>query len=487
METINKELEIAETSTHSADFSEVGRTGLNRWGGYVYQEFLPNLRWPHAAKIYQEMSSNDPVIGAILYVSEQLIRGASWRVVEGGPKPIDAEAKEFLESCLNDMSSSWIDTIAEILTMLTYGWAWHEIVYKRRQGDVRDPKRRSKYSDARIGWRKIPGRAQTSMFQWIFDEEDDGIIALEQQAPPDYKIRTIPLEKSLLFRTKAQYNDPEGRSLLRNTYRPWYFKKHIEEIEGIGIERDLAGLPVLIPPEGVDLWNINDPHAKILKDMGEKLVRNIRRDQNEGILLPTGWELKLLSTGSKRQFDTNAIINRYDQRIAVTLLADIVMLGADKVGSFALAEVKSSLLGASLEAILENIAEIFNRHAIPRLFKLNVFPGLTDYPTLKPGKIHTPNLTELARYIQTLSSTKMTLFPDKNLESYLRAVGGMPEKSEEAQEAQDAEAKAEAEAEAEARAAEEAKVAAEARNAEQNVPNGDGRMFNGATSTGDLT
>lgn len=427
--------DLAEPRQHRPYFSEIGTTGLRRFGGYVHEEFLPQLRWPQASRIYEEMEGNDPVIGAVLYMCEQLIRGASWRVEAGGTQAVDEQARLFVEECMHDMSTTWVDTIAEILTMLPYGFAWHEEVYKRRVGDVRDPKGKSKYSDGRIGWRRLPGRAQRTIEEWLFDEgrqgihSDGGLIAAIQTSSTDYIKRVIPLEKSLLFRTKVRYNNPEGRSLLRNAYRPWYFKKHIEEIEGIGIERDLAGLPILQPPENVDVWNPNDETAAAMRSQGERLVRNIRRDQNEGVLLPFGWDLRLLSTGSRRQFDTNAIINRYDQRIAVTLLADIVMLGADKMGSFALAEVKSSLLSASLDTILKSIAEVFNRYAIPRLLKLNAFPGLTSYPKLTTSNVLVPSLTEIARYIQALSGAQMNLFPDENLEGFLRTVAGMPGRS----------------------------------------------------------
>jgi len=427
-QAISKELQIAATEIYTPSFSEVGHTGLRRFGGYVYEEFLPQLRWPRAGKIYQEMSTNDPVVGAVLYVCEQLIRNASWRVESTGTNRVDTEAKEFLTSCMHDMSATWTDTIAEVLTMLPYGFSWHEEVYKRRDGDVRNPKRRSKYADGRIGWRKIPGRSQHTMTEWVFDDKDDGIIAMIQEAAPHYQKTILPLEKSLLFRARVEHNNPEGRSMLRNAYRPWYFKKHIEEIEGIGIERDLAGLPVITPPEGVDIWNPNDPRAVQMKAEAEKMVRNIRRDQNEGVVKPFGWELELLSTGSRRQFDTNAIINRYDQRIAITLLADLIMLGGDKVGSFALANVKRSILGSALEAILDTIVEVFNRYAIPRLFKVNAFPGLKDYPKLVVGEILTPSLTELARYLQILSASQMPLFPDQDLENYLRSIAGMPKR-----------------------------------------------------------
>ncbi len=405
-------------------FSEVGTTGLQYMGGQVYQEFLPNLQWPRAAKIYQEMESNDPVVGAIMYVCEQLIRRIDWKVIKSGEQQVDLEARDFLESCLNDMDRPWNDVIAEILSMLTFGFSWHEQVYKYRRGDVKNPRYSSQYSDGRVGWKKIAGRYQPTIQEWKI--ENGEVLAAVQTTMPDYQTRIIPYSKSLLFRTKYRFGNPEGRSLLRNAYRPWYFKKHIEEIEGIGIERDLAGLPVFTTPEGVDIWNPADPNAVRIRARAEQLVRNIRRDHNEGVVKPFGWELELLSTGSRRQFDTNAIINRYDQRIAMTLLADLVMLGADKVGSYALADVKKSLLGVSLESILGSIADVLNRIAIPRLFRVNVFPGLVNYPKIVPGKVITPDIAELARYVQALAGSKMPLFPNIDLEEYFRELVGMP-------------------------------------------------------------
>ena len=54
-------------------YKELGTTGLNRWGNYVYEEFLPQLRWPQASKVYKEMADNDATIGGILYMMENLI------------------------------------------------------------------------------------------------------------------------------------------------------------------------------------------------------------------------------------------------------------------------------------------------------------------------------------------------------------------------------------------------------------------------------
>ncbi len=416
-------------SNESKYFSELGSTGITRFGGQIYEEFIPKLAMPHCLKVYDEMSSNDPTVGAVLFAEEQLIKKVSWNVVAGGNKRIDLKLKQFVEECKNDMSMTWGETIDDILTNVIYGFSWHEIVYKLRGGQIPNPLRKSRYNDNLIGWKKIPIRSQTSWQSWIFEPDGDSVLGFEQNAPPKYESVIIPIQKSLLFKTRSNKGNPEGKSLLRNAYRPWYFKKHIEEIEGIGIERDLAGLPVLQPPENTDIWNTHDEEAVKLRATAQNLVTNIRRDKNEGIVLPFGWELSLLSTGSRRNFDTNAIINRYDQRIAITMLADLIMLGADKVGSFALADVKRSMLGAALESITNRIADVFNKYAIPRLIELNNFKGYTEYPKLVPGRVDTPNLRELMEYIDKLADLGLKLFPNNSLEQYLFSLAGLPDES----------------------------------------------------------
>ena len=309
-----------------AEMKELGRVGMNRWGGHFREEFLTELQGRRGIQAYREMSENDDIIGAVLYAIELLIRQATWDVQPGGDSAKDKEAAEFVRSCMDDMTDTWTDTISEILSFLTFGWSAHEIVYKRRAGNSRDPRLKSKYTDGLIGWQKLPIRAQETLYEWKYDDSDN-LTGLVQMPPPDYGIIEIPVEKLLLFRTKSRKANPEGRSILRNAYRDWYFKRRIQEIEGIGVERDLAGFPTLTAPEGINIWDDEDPEMLRMRAAAERLVQNIRRDSMEGIVMPAGWQLSLLSTGSRRQFDTNAIIERYDARIAMTVLADFVLLG----------------------------------------------------------------------------------------------------------------------------------------------------------------
>lgn len=405
---------------------EIGRVGVKRYGGQFYEEFLTELRGVQGVRVYQEMSDNDDVVGAILFAIKMLIRQAPWSVQPAGAEEADAKAAEFVESCLNDMQMTWTDTISEILSFLPYGWSIHEIVYKRRMGRKKDPQLESKYDDGLIGWQKLPIRAQESLFEWEFDEYDN-LTAFVQMPAPSFRRIRIPAEKLLLFRTESRKDNPEGRSILRNAYRSWYFKKRIQELEGIGIERDLAGFPVLIAPEGIDIWS--DSNADLLNTCNG-FVQNIRRNEAEGLTLPAGWELKLLSTGGQRQFDTSKIIERYDTRIAMTVLADFLFLGHEKSGSWALSSDKTKMFAMAIGAFLDIITETFNRKAIPALIEMNGkhFAKISGYPELIHGDIETQDLAKLGAYMKEMAGLGL-ITPDEELESYLREQASLPTKA----------------------------------------------------------
>lgn len=401
--------EQTEEARSTIDYSnEYGVTGLKRQGGQIYEEFLPQLAHERATKVYKEMRDNDPTINAIAFAIEMLIRKVEWRVDAASGRPEDEEYAQFIRECMDDMSHTWADMISEIISMLWYGYSTHEIVYKVRRGpNENDSNLKSRYTDGKIGWRKIPIRSQDSLEDWIFDEEG-GVAGWYQRAWPDFLLRDIPIEKALIFKTTSTKNNPEGRSVLRGAYRPWYFKKRMEEIEGIGVERDLAGIPIARVP--ADLFDSKDPaKMKALEGM-RTLVKQVRNDEQAGIIFPLeydedGHELykfELLSAGGSRAFDTNGIIKRWDERIAMVVLADFIFLGHEATGSWALATSKTGLFQSALSAWADTVAEVFNRHAIPRLFKLNNMP-IDHLPKIAHEEVDAPTLEELGSFIGSMT------------------------------------------------------------------------------------
>src|ERR1035437_4398579 len=167
--------------TGNMTFREIGQSGLRQFSGWVREEFLPNLVGRQGAQKYREMMDNSPVIGALMFAVISTMRKVEWRVTPANDSPEAEEKAEFVESCMNDMTHTWEDLIAENLSMLGYGYSTHEIVYKRRLGrnppaDPDNPGKflpKSEYDDGLIGWRKIPIRGQDTILKWFFGKHSE--------------------------------------------------------------------------------------------------------------------------------------------------------------------------------------------------------------------------------------------------------------------------------------------------------------------------
>lgn len=416
-------------------FVELGVTGLETSAGRVIEEKLRRLQGRQGILLYAEIRDNDPIIGASLTAMENLIRGMTWSVERAGSDQEDFEKADLLESIMEDMSHSWVDFIAEVLTYWVFGWQWTEIVWKLRDGVKREPGMSSRFNDGKIGIRKLAPRAQESFDRWIFDESDNAVQALVQRAHLRGDLITIPIGKSLLFTTTSRKRNPEGRSALRNSVRAYLIKKRLEEIEAIGIERDATGLPLITAP--AEWFHADAPaEQKALLETLKKIGRNVRMDEQGCIILPRALDPKtgeptitfqLIAAGSRRVTPTGPTIERWNRLMAMTLLTDVLLMGHEKVGSFALASSKTNILAASLGAYANGIEDVLNRHLVPRLFALNGM-SLERLPKFKHSDLETVDLGELGDYIGKLAGAGAPLFPSDEgvLERHLLEQAGLP-------------------------------------------------------------
>lgn len=427
-----------------APASEVGVTGLRSWNGYIDEEFANELRGSQGRAVYKEMTDNDATVGGMLAAIGLILRAAKWRVEPA--KDVDdtdkaQEAADFIKGCIDDMSHPFEDFVAEAISMLSYGWAYHEICYKQRVGPNEvDPTKRSKFDDYRIGWRKLPIRSQDSLLRWEM-QEDGGIDGMVQQRPDGGPEIFLPIEKSLLVRTTSRKNSPEGVSVLRNAYRPWHLLKKIQNIEAIGIERDLSGLPVVSIP-GRYLSSTNAADIAI-RNSYAALARDLRFNTQGSLTIPSDTfpnkdgspsairmvEINLLASPGQRSLDSKGIKMDYQRDIARSVLADFLILGSDK-GAFNLAEAKTSLFMKAAETYLGRIVSPFNMFAIPRLWDLNGFDR-AYMPQLGYGPLAPADLVQLGDFIQKISGAGATVFPDEPLEDHLREAADLPPKTAE--------------------------------------------------------
>jgi hypothetical protein len=410
-------------------FAEYGVAGLSHANGIITEEFLKELRGRQGASVYRQMSENDAIIGAILASIEATLRAVDWTVEPGGEATdFDVERAEFVDGCMHDMSFSWGDFVAEALSKVTYGWAYFEVVYKKREGS--NGAVRSKFDDGRIGWRKFALRSQDTLDRWDIDAAG-GINGMWQR-PPGFGLGMlyIPISKALLFRTSIRKNNPEGRSALRSAYISWFRKDRVETGEMIGVDRDLVGLPMVTLPSRMFGTGASD-NDKAAVEEWKRIVTQVRNGHQSGIVKPHSVDeegnedlkFELIASPGTRLFDTSKIIERFAKHIAVSTLQDIVLLGHEHAGSLALADTKKAMAQHALKAQLDEIANTLNQHEIPRLFRLNGFP-LEDLPQVRPGEIGEREMDKIAELITATANAGMGWFPNFGLENEIRTWAG---------------------------------------------------------------
>lgn len=424
----------------------IGGTGISHFG-FIAEDFIPGLNGQTGVRAYREMMDNDPVIFAMLYAITMLLRGVTWRVEPAAGDDVDEDraqiAADFIKSVFfEDMERPFAEFISEVVSLIGYGHDLHEIVYKIRGGATNDPTTRSRFADQRIGIRKLSPRAQDTIWRW--DMDDEGDVKGVWQVLPDRAEVYIPADKLLLFRTSTNKNNPEGRSALRGCYVPYQRKQAIEAAEGRAAMRS-AGLVELAIPASFMAPDASDPEKQVFNAY-KKVADTVAQDRQGSIVLPSDrdehgnrmFSVAYVSTEGRRPVDMTPVIERYDKRMAASLLADFILLGQQSVGSFALSSDKTQLFSRSLAAYLDMIAAPLNRKLIPALWELNGFDEAL-MPTLVPADVSARDLKELGTYVTQLVTAGARFFPDIKLENVLRDEAGLPELTKEGlQEMQDA-------------------------------------------------
>jgi hypothetical protein len=411
-------------------WTETGVSGLEAFGGYVYQDPLRVLQGVNGSRIFFQMMENDPAVGAMMFAIKALIKQVKWIAQPASDSPEDQANADFLEECMGDMEYGFDDYVDEMLGFLGYGFSITEICYKKRNGYKRDPSEASKYNDGRYGWKKLAGRSQISITngQWDMSENNAKVNGVWQRPDTGGEFY-IPMEKIIHLRTTIRNNNPEGRSILRSAYRPWYIKTRIENYEAIGVERDLAGLPVISCP--ADWFNPASPYRAQLEEL-KNIATNVRRDEQEGIVLPNMKdvngnpmiEFKLMASSGQRQFNTGEIINRKNQEILMTTLADFLVLGHNNVGSNALAFTKAEVFQTALQSWVDIVIDGFNTQAIPKLMRLNGFNG--DMPRLASDGMDKIDTAMFINNLKQLSDIGYGSILDESVEDKLRNMLDLP-------------------------------------------------------------
>lgn len=412
---------MAKNKTSKPDLmKDLGVAGTNVRSGQIRaDEFLPELRGTKSVRKYREMRDNDSTIGAVMYSVEQILRDVEIIVVPSNKTPQAQAEADFVKSVLDDMEHTLDDHVAEALSFLSYGFYWGEVVYKRRVSPhSRDPKKHSKYTDGRIGVRKIAPRSPWTISKFDVDEVTGEVLGVYQNTGNHNGTNYIPKSKSLYYRTTSINGDPSGRSILRNAYTSYEYLNNLQAIEAIAVERELAGIPVARIPADYLSPDATQGQQAFVYDL-QNILRDVKFNEQGYIILPSDAypdkegapsnvrmvDVELMSSNGSRNLDIDPIIRRYQHDIARSVLSEFLLLGSSG-GSYALSKSKTDLFLRALESYIQSIVDVLNKQLVQKLWELN---GL-DYdlmPVIKAGDVAPHDLREIAQFLRNLNGANI--------------------------------------------------------------------------------
>lgn len=392
--------------------TEQGVPGVRQFSGYINEEWDRRLRTIRNRRDTYQQMQDDPTIAASLRGIDALARSSEWTLDPADDAP--PEVLEHVQDCMNAMEGSWGDKLSEILSEIVYGFSLFEIVYVNRP-------------DGMIGWKRWAPRGQETIERWEFDEAGRDWLAAVQVNPNTGKTFTIERDRLLHFVTVSRKQSPEGQSLIRGAFDPWYMKKHIQRIEGIGIERDMSGVPMLKIPTA-DYNNATKQAAWL------DVLSALRVNEAAGLLFPSDvdptsgaalYDFSLVSTGGSRPIDTDKIVDRYTRAIMRNLLIDWLMLGDEGGGSFALGVSKAEIFASFVQSILDSIADTITEQAIKPLCRYN---GWTDEqaPTFRFERVQRKDVAMYADALVKLASGQLIEAGKAEVQTFVYELIGLP-------------------------------------------------------------
>ena len=408
-------------------------------GNFRADEFLTELKGRAAIKKYREMRDNDSTIGAVMYAVEQMLRDVDIIVEAANDSEAAQKEKEFVEQVLEDMEHTLDDHVAEALSFLSYGFSWFEVVYKRREGVSQNPKKKSKYNDGRMGVRKLACRSPWTIDSFDVEHKTGDILGIYQTTGFGTGKKYIPTRKSVYYRTTTINGDPSGRSILRNAYTSYQYLNNMQAIEAVGVERELAGIPVARVPAEYLSPDATDGQVAFRNEL-QSILRDVKFNDQGYIILPsdtypdkdgapTGERLvdvELMASSGTRNIDIDPIIRRYQHDIARSVLSEFLMLGGGSNGSYALSKSKTDLFLRALESYIQQLVDVLNKQLIGSLWELNnLNPELM--PKLVAGDVAPHDLKELGAYLRNLNGADINLADQPEIVDALLHNAELPE------------------------------------------------------------
>lgn len=430
-------------TTPRLKLGETGFVGLKMSNGQILQEAQRAFRYPHFIKVIDEIRAN-PTVAASMTVYRFMICRKKWRVdANEYASEITKERAELINTMLMDMEGSFESFISNVVSYLEYGFCVQEIVPYRRL-----KRNGSKYNDGLIGIKKLAIRNQDTIARWDFSEDGRELLGVSQnianiensfryQALKDENgLIPIPRDKFLLFTASGSAGNPQGNSIYKTVYLSHKQLTGLQEQELLTIAKEAKGtMCIQIPAQY--LQGEDAPDGGAAAEGFKTIIDNWNNGTASGLLVPQQIDqeskLPMFSYGLLESKGTPAInvedvIKRLQKDIWIALQTDILALGTDGSGSFALASEKNSILALAIDFRCKEIQDTLNRELITYIYKMNGW-DTSEMPEFKYSDEEDIELETFSSAIQRIVAVD-GLEMDREAYNIIRKALGLKEKPE---------------------------------------------------------
>lgn len=379
---------IAAPTTVSP-FSERGVGGFVVTRGQLHSgeqkgELQGPRRWTNASDILANVS----IVAASVRFYFQLTSRPLWKIEPANDTDEAKRVAEFVESVMHGTRESWSRIVRRSTMYRFHGFGIHEWVAKRRT------------EDGRIGIDSLNQRPCHTITGWDVDSDFKvrGVI----QTPPQFGSDIyLPRSKLVYLVDDTLTDSPEGSGWWRHLVDPNNRLKRYLQLEGIGFERDLSGIPVGKAPIGlledmVRRGEMTEARKTELLNGLTQFISMRSKQSDTGIVVESApyvvtsdqgeqasnvlqWGIDLL-TGEQTSMDKMGLaIDRIVWDMALIMGTQALLVGREGAGSLALSKSANQQLYSSVNATLGDMCEAYDRDLIGTICMLN---GIRD--ELKP-------------------------------------------------------------------------------------------------------
>ena len=365
---------------------EIGATGTDTFAGMLGDtDYNSDLRAPALYDEYDRMRLSDGTVRGGIEAIKQPLMAAAWFIEPASDSAEDVEIAEFVQANLIDggMTTSWDDTLRNILLFLDYGSMPMEPVW-----EIRDWR-----GSPAVWLRKLAPRLPATITEWLLDD-NGGLRGIVQDVIKGTLTEqlTIPREKLLLFVHQQEASNFRGHSILRAARKHWDIKRKLEIVDAIGIEKR---------NNGVDVGTMKGPKDDALKLAGEKTLMTVHSHDKSYVQEHEDKWVYRVQGIEGQTLPAKDSIDYHDRMILRAMMVEFVALGSGTgAGSFAMHKDKSSIFMMALGGMAKLITNAFNNYLIPQWVGRNW--STDQYPKLAHKRLDTRDATGLANAVAGL-------------------------------------------------------------------------------------